>query len=336
MSFISLPIKAARKPAKKVPLNINPILKEILETKRPTNNPVQNFSFMVALLNELKIDHDVDDALNITVQVGMPNTCFTSHTDTVDNKLGKNTLQLDAEGYLTVKGGGILGADCGSGIYIMLRMIQAFRPGLYVFFATEEQGRIGSEKYRMPTYITKCVSFDRKGTDNLITHQMGEKGCSKVFALAFIERFDLPFKQDPTGSFTDSYSFFENVSECINLSVGYYDQHSKQESQDVVFLEKMVNACINMDWETLPAERVPEPAYTGWGWAKQAGQGDLLDYVKESPEVVVALLEAYGLTVEDCYQMEEEMRWDIRPEGMVAPDDSTLEDEDELWRGYTV
>jgi hypothetical protein len=236
---------------------VSKLLRIILETKRPTNEPDFCRRFTSMLLDKLKIHHDVDAHNNIYVEVGSSTTCFTSHTDTVDNKLGKNEL-IQEDGYLKVRGGGILGADCGTGMYIMMRMILAEVPGLYVFFSTEEQGRIGSQKFEMPAFINRCISFDRKGLNNLITTQSSEKGCSDEFADHFIEHFELPFVKDPTGSFTDSYTFFDVVPECINLSVGYYYQHSKSECQDVKFADDMAAACIAMDWEELPTVRDPE------------------------------------------------------------------------------
>ena len=176
---------------------MNQILQDILSTKRPTNNPDYCLAYATKLLSNLGIHHTIDEHKNITVDLG-GTTCFTAHTDTVDNKLGKNILHIK-DNIVRVKDGGILGADCGSGMYLLIRMIQAKTPALYVFFSTEEQGRIGSSRYRMPEHITKCVSFDRKGTNNLITHQMGERGCSELFADAFIDAFGLPYVNDQIG-----------------------------------------------------------------------------------------------------------------------------------------
>lgn len=289
---------------------MNEILKNILITKRPTNNPAFCLSYTTALLDACDIAYTVDNNSNVTVDLE-GTTCFTAHTDTVDNKLGTNKLQYKGKRVM-VKGGGILGADCGSGMYVLIRMIMANVPGLYVFFSTEEQGRIGSSLYKMPKHITKCVSFDRKGTDNLITHQMGERGCSGAFASAFIKGFSLPYVEDPTGSFTDSYSFFEFVPECVNLSVGYYDQHTKNESQDIEFIEDLVEACIAMDWEALPVERDPKAVdeYECRGWDDYFFAGDakklsptesqsIDDFVYEYPYVVADLLVEYGLTLDD-------------------------------------
>lgn len=310
-------------------ITISSTLAQILGTKRPTNNPQHCLAFTTALLNTLHISHVGDIYGNITVDRG-GDTCFTSHTDTVDNKLGENELEINEKGLLQVKGGGVLGADDGAGMYVMIQMILAGKSGLYVFFATEEQGRIGSTNYTMPDHIKKCVSFDRKGYDNLITHQMTEEGCSVAFADAFIAQFDLPYKKDPTGSFTDSYTFFNTVSECINLSVGYFDQHTKNESLDVVFLEKLVDACIAMDWDSLPVKRDPEvyrftvdykygnKSYGDWSnytpniskYKHDYFEDTMEDYVYDNPDIVAAYLEdigvelhelkAYGRMFEQC------------------------------------
>ena len=280
-------------------ITINPILQDILSTKRPTNNPDYCLSYTANLLQGLGITYTVDEHKNITVDLG-GTTCFTAHTDTVDNKLGKNILHIK-DNIVRVKGGGILGADCGSGMYLLIRMIQANTPALYVFFSTEEQGRIGSSRYRMPERITKCVSFDRKGTNNLITHQMGERGCSELFADAFIDNFQLPYFDDPTGSFTDSYSFFDTVPECVNLSVGYYNQHSKDEHQDLNFLEALVDACIAMDWEALPIGRDPDAIkqWFGRNMYQPTDAEELLDFVYDHPHIVADLLDQWGITLRD-------------------------------------
>jgi hypothetical protein len=287
----------------------NPLLLDILATKRPTSDPVACHKYLTKILKKEKIKHTTDLHRNVTVRIGESDTCFTSHTDTVDRKTGKNVLAF-SKGFITVAGGGVLGADCGSGIYLMIRMIKANKPGLYVFFAQEEIGRVGSQLYVMPKNIKKVVSFDRKGTDNLITHQMGERGCSKEFAQAFVDTFSLPFKQDDSGVFTDSYSFFETVPECINLSVGYEFQHTKMEMQDADFLEKLVDACIEMDWEALPAVRDP--------LANNFWLQDIEQYVYDNPETVAEYLVALGITAED-----------IEAFGSVGPRNNLLKFEDQ-------
>jgi hypothetical protein len=240
--------------------------------------------------------------------------------------MGTKELVVE-DGMVSVKGGGVLGADDSSGIFIILNMILAGKPGLYCLFSMEEQGRKGSEKYTMPTQITKVISFDRAGTDNLITHQMGEHLCSDAFSDHFIKHFPLPFVRDPSGSFTDSYTFGSTVAECVNLSVGYYSQHSKQECQDLYFLESMVEACLKFDWENLPAVRKPvaTPKWDdGWGDVDDKFS-KMEDFVYYNPDLCAAFLETYGITLGD---LEEFKRSVDKVEGVHFQDDFK---EDNYW-----
>lgn len=290
-------------------MNIPKLLHHILSIKRPTKDSTGNLAFIKALVPE----GVVDNHNNLTLVIGDSKVAFTCHTDTVDNKNGFNKLRLVGNN-LSVEGGGVLGADDGSGMYLMLKMIEAGKPGTYVFFDSEEQGRVGSSLYFMPSNIELVVSFDRKGTKDLITHQMGERGCSEKFQNYFCQHFPLPYKPDPTGSFTDSYSFFEEVKECINLSVGYYNQHTKNEYQDVEFLLALEKACIEFDWESCPCDRVPMD-YIPYGRSQHSrrysftsssyketmyGYTDpLVDFILANPKVVADVLEGYGITLRD-------------------------------------
>ena len=322
-------------PAKDIPnCYVHPLLQLILETKRPTKDPSFCLGFMTSLLDANEIAYSVDKAGNVVVDIDhiddtMASTCFTSHTDTVDNKLGTNDLEVKGN-LIYVKGGGVLGADCGTGMYIMIRMILALVPGHYVFFASEETGRVGSKQYEMPVHITKCVSFDRKGYDNLITTQSGRRGCSDAFADALIKEFDLPLVKDPTGSYTDSYTFFDTVNECINLSVGYFNQHTQNEYQDIEHLALLVEACVNAEWEDLPVDRDPVTAlkndymyeyeddyyygrYSGYYLPTKPAKPSVSDktaiedFCFNNYYVAAAILMEYGITLKECTEFKQDI-----------------------------
>lgn len=166
-----------------------------------------------------------------------------------------------------------LGADCATGNYIMLRLLQANAKGLYVFFREEESGGVGSEFFRQDKSnekywdtLTHCISFDRKGYTSIITEQWGGQCASDEFALDFAEaiaqadkdqRLDT-FVADPTGSFTDSANFTDVINECTNLSVGYFNQHTADETQDLQFAEDLCDALCRIDWTSLNSYRDPK------------------------------------------------------------------------------
>jgi hypothetical protein len=205
-----------------------------------------------------------------------PNTMFTSHLDTADSgnpKAVKHLIEdhfpLGPEGpkqVIKTDGNTILGADDKAGVVIMLYMIQNSVPGLYYFFLGEEVGCVGShalansdfpEKF---SYIKKVVSFDRRGTTSVISHQGGKICASDNFTQAIadqLNKFDTSFKYetDPTGIWTDSAVFIKIFPECTNISVGYKYEHTKMEYQDMDHLEKLAEAVIRIDWASLPVFR---------------------------------------------------------------------------------
>ena len=127
-----------------------------------------------------------------------------------------------------------LGANCGTGVWIMLQMIKAKVPGLYIFHRAEEIGGLGSgwiidnpqastdtDYEHWVEQYTQCIAFDRYGTKYIITHQGMERTCSDAYADALGELLGMGHKPDDGGSFTDSKNYCRLVPECTNLSVGY-------------------------------------------------------------------------------------------------------------------
>ena len=202
---------------------------------------------------------------------------FTSHTDSIHRSATHTTQKLKRDGdTITVDltktpESTCLGADDATGNYIMLRLLQAGVKGVYVFFRDEEIGGLGSSYFATNPMVkplidqmTHCISFDRMGYDSIITHQACGRCASDMFADELGKRIKaadptgtLDLYADPTGSFTDSANFADLISECSNISVGYFKQHTVKESQDIAFVEKLTAALEKIDWETLPAHRDP-------------------------------------------------------------------------------
>ncbi|WP_207491564.1 hypothetical protein, partial [Myroides marinus] len=188
---------------------------------------------------------------------------FTCHLDTFGEKQIDVIHDLSVEGLILTNEKSILGADDKAGMSIMLYMIKHNIPGVYYFFIGEELGGLGS--YRIskydPDYFNKfqrMISFDRRGVSDIITYQRGERTCSDSFADALassLNIFGFYYSKFPGGSFTDSYNFKDLIPECTNISVGYYDQHTVTESQNINHLEKLAEACVLIHWERLPTLR---------------------------------------------------------------------------------
>lgn len=195
-----------------------------------------------------------------------PQHLFTCHLDTypLDDDEGvcsSTEIHLLDEGtIIRTDGTTILGADDKAGMTVMLSMISAGIPGIYGFFLAEEQGMFGSQFAAHDSLwnelmqdVKAVISFDRKGVESIITHQRNERTCSDDYALklqAEFKKYDLDMMLDKKGSATDSYSFFQMYPhlQCTNISVGYWDQHTCCESQDILHLERLCKAAISMQW----------------------------------------------------------------------------------------
>lgn len=217
----------------------------------------------------------IDDHGNYYIKIGNSKTMFCGHLDTYSYEF-KRVFHVIEGNIIKTDGTTTLGGDDKAGITIMIKMIEAKVPGLYYFFRGEEgvtspTGTWGS-KQALKSYenlfknYDKCIAFDRRGNNSIITQQMYSICCSDEFSKKLIDELNengLKYEDDPTGMWCDSGVFMELIPECTNISVGYKDEHTFHETQDIEHLSKLVNACINIDWENLPVKRDPNeiPSY---------------------------------------------------------------------------
>jgi hypothetical protein len=263
--------------------NYNTLIKESIDTKIYENfryNPKDVFYTFCSLTQEtyphgteadvLKwINHnlEIDEYGNYFLKIGESNTMFTSHFDSFTTKQSKVNLLKYYENnnlFISTDGKSILGADDKAGVTIMLYMIEHNIPGLYYFFVGEEVGGIGSAELSINEHINlnnieRCISFDRRGYNSIITEQMYESCCSETFADSLCEAFKevgMKFEKDNTGIFTDSANFIGLIKECTNISVGYFHEHTNREYQNITFLEKLCDACTKINWDKLSTKNI--------------------------------------------------------------------------------
>lgn len=229
---------------------------------------------------------DLDGDLALVITVGKSKTLFSCHLDTVHNSSGYQTVMWD-EGIglfykedvnvVPIKGKGSvppvlqfgepLGADDGAGIWLLLNMIDADVPGTYIFHFGEERGGVGSQGMAMfhEDWLAKfdrAIAFDRRDTDNIITHQMGGRCCSDEFGAALASALNaaqpaFTYQPDDGGVFTDTANYTDLIGECTNVSCGYDREHSPDETLDMEHLSMLRQACIELKWEELPTVRKP-------------------------------------------------------------------------------
>lgn len=232
-------------------LKAHDMMLEMLSYRRPARSKSE-IKFINRFIIPLQVE--VDKYGNYYKKIGKAPVVWCSHLDTVHTEGGKQKLGYDmAEvGIAEKEKSSCLGADDTAGVWLMVQMILAKTPGLYLFHRDEEGGRKGSEfiaKY-MPSHLKGykfAIALDRKGTTSIITHQMSKRCCSGEFADSLAGELDMGYVLDDTGSYTDSASYTGIIGECTNLSVGYRNAHSSFERQDREFLFKLRDKLIKLD-----------------------------------------------------------------------------------------
>lgn len=209
-------------------------------------------------------DLEKDSHGNYYYKIGKSRTIFASHLDTACKDSTPVTHVFDGN-MIKTDGKTILGADDKAGVTILLHLIKNKIPGLYYFFIGEEVGCIGSglaAKYdKFKGLYDRIISFDRRDTGSVITYQSSSRCCSDAFADELSKQLNkrggMSYKKDDGGVYTDSAEFTHLIPECTNISVGYYKEHTTNESQDIKHLAKLADACLLIDWENLPTRRDP-------------------------------------------------------------------------------
>lgn len=167
------------------------------------------------------------------------------HLDTVDthtpNPKGKDfalpneAIDFDHESKIySIKPGYnyVLGADDRAGLWVVLRILadkDLYDKYSYGFFFDEEIGGIGSSDYRKDykdyeAGVSAFIGLDRRGVDQVATYGSDNAELLQHF-------LDMGYKE-ASGSFTDASNLSHTVA-CVNISVGYDNEHSSMETLNV-------------------------------------------------------------------------------------------------------
>lgn len=297
----------------------------ILSTKRTAWGNSEEYIIRNYLDTLPGMDWDTYGNRFVTIGPANPRIAFASHTDSVHTSDGVQSISMhgDTIALSPWSNSNCLGADCGTGLWIMRRMILAKVPGLYLFHRDEESGMQGSEfiarnRANMLDGIEVMLSLDRKGYDSIITHQMNERTASAAFALAMqseFKRTGLPLMMpDAGGSYTDSYAYSGLVSECSNISIGYTGAHLHSEAQSLNHAKALLKSLCAFDWSKIVAKRdctAVAEAHDLWSdkgdfgetWRSSIGytrgNSAMADLCRDHADVVAEYLEDYGVNASD-------------------------------------
>lgn len=252
-------------------------LDRALSVKRPHDAPATvKFSHWLASNLPDGITGEFDECGNLHVDTRTSadhRTLFVAHVDTVHRKSGKNRIKKTRTHWHA--DGDVLGADDGAGCAMLMHLLHAGIAGYYVFSVGEEKGGIGAtwlakNNPDLLRQFDRAIAFDRRGIDSVITHQGYGRCCSDQFGRALcnaLGSFDqnLMHLNDDTGVYTDTAEFVDLIPECTNISIGYSNEHTVNESINILYFELLAAAAARVDWDSLPVARDPlEPDPDDW------------------------------------------------------------------------
>lgn len=208
-----------------------------------------------------------DSIGNYYYSIGKSDTMFTSHLDNATNKREKINHIIDGDIIKTDKST-ILGGDNKAGCLVLFYLIENRIPGTYYFFIGEEMSvhnnyphgsllAIEEDSSKFSKF-KRIISFDRKETGQLVTRQLGKNCCSDEFSDYLISEFSkngIHYEKDRTGYYTDSAFFSDIIPEVANLSIGVWNEHTKDEYVNINYIESVAKAAININWESCPTVR---------------------------------------------------------------------------------
>ena len=167
-----------------------------------------------------------------------------AHMDTVFGR--PNYIYIDG-GIMSSQTG--LGADDRAGIYAICKLVDmGYRPNV-LLLEDEEIGCVGAEKFVEDNVEMKAkylIELDRSGSKDCVFYD-----CENDDFTDFIEGYGF---KSAWGSYSDISVIAPHYGiAAVNLSVGYYDQHTLRESLILGELNRTINTVAEM-METLPEE----------------------------------------------------------------------------------
>lgn len=250
-------------PLHEFPQDVRELL-AMLTYRRPHKSASER-RFINRFIRPLEVQQDDFGNLYKIVGPEEPTMLWSSHTDTVHRMAGQQKIAVGA-GCVSLGEketlSNCLGADCTAGVWLMMEMIRANVPGVYVFHRGEEVGSLGSHwiSKNPPSWFAKlkfAIALDRRGTTDIITHQLSSRCASEAFATSLSRAMPSLNYKAAHGMFTDTAEYTGLIAECSNLSVGYYNEHTMRELLDLDHLVELRDALIALDQSTLACERIP-------------------------------------------------------------------------------
>ena len=134
-----------------------------------------------------------------------------------------------------------LGADDRAGVYMVLEHYEELLDKYHIgVFCDEEIGGYGSYELTELTDVSCFIGLDREGSMEVATYGYNNRELIELFV-------SRGFKQ-MRGSFTDASVLAKTLNKpCVNLSVGYYNQHRDNEYVLFKDMEDTLKCILDVD-----------------------------------------------------------------------------------------
>ena len=211
-----------------------------------------------------------------------------------------------------------LGADDGCALAVMLYLIAYEINGTYVFTRGEEIGCVGTH-YLIDNDIldwskfSMAIEVDRKNKTEIVGKMSPGITASQSFVASLAKELNMGHTYSDKGSMTDIGLIAKLVPECVNIAAGYNLQHSEREHTDIAYLDRLGDAMLNVNWDSLVVVRpkgqyhtpvpitsttepyVPYNPYRGYnaGMGQSWQRNSYGDYADEPSEGAHTLFEMY-------------------------------------------
>lgn len=241
--------------------------------------------FVKKFLNERNIKYDHDFNGNIYSIHNYQKPILNAHMDTVQDVDDENLARFAKIRKNILSSYGVLGGDDKCGIYIILHLLEK-NPLDFNFILTvgeeigggngikEVEKDLGDEIKKCPYFLT----LDRKGCDDILCYNNNYGTKDLQEALKKVSD-DHGFKYKPgTGTFSDANTLSDYISGA-NLSVGYYNAHSKDEFVILSDLKNALNYVNTIIKEVKKGFNKPKKTFTyyGSGHGYSSGYHDAYD-----------------------------------------------------------
>ena len=165
------------------------------------------------------------------------------HSDTVSNKKPTDLITVND---IMRNPDGVLGADDRAGCYIASEMMRNNIRAIYGIFSGEECGGVGVSNFTTTATfdnilknVSAFIELDRRGGYDCATYGYDN--------MHLINLFDMLWYKEAFGSYTDAVTLSDNSGiACINISVGYENEHTRKEELNLKHLLRTTNVMLNM------------------------------------------------------------------------------------------